>query len=77
MGVRAVPDFFVGALGVWRSGDVIDQKLLDILACPGCKGPLRYEEDRNALVCDSCRLRFRIEDGIPIMLLDEAEKIDG
>ncbi|MCK4547945.1 MAG: Trm112 family protein [Candidatus Eisenbacteria sp.] len=56
---------------------MIDRNLLDILACPGCKGPLTYEADRNALVCDACRLRFRIEDDIPIMLLDEAEKIEG
>jgi len=56
---------------------VIDPNLLDILACPGCKGSLEYEADRDALVCNACRLRFRIEDGIPIMLLDEAEKLDG
>ncbi len=56
---------------------MIDKKLLDILACPGCKGAVRYEEDRNALVCDACRLRFRIEDDIPVMLVDEAEKVAG
>lgn len=60
-----------------RRRAVIDPNLLDILACPGCKGSLEYEADRDALVCNACRLRFRIEDGIPIMLLDEAEKLDG
>jgi uncharacterized protein YbaR (Trm112 family) len=56
---------------------VIDPDLLAILACPGCKGGLRYEEARDRLVCDHCRLRFRIEEDIPIMLLDEAEAFDG
>lgn len=56
---------------------MIDDDLLAILACPGCKGPLDYEKDRDALLCASCRLRFRIEEGIPIMLLDEAERMEG
>jgi len=77
------PDPYVGAAGrragrgLGRRREVIDQHLLDILACPGCKGAVRYEEDRNALVCDRCRLRFRIEDDIPVMLLDEAENLDA
>lgn len=47
--------------------------LLDILACPKCKGPLRITPEETALLCPACRLRYRIEDGIPILLVDEAE----
>jgi uncharacterized protein YbaR (Trm112 family) len=50
---------------------VIDQELLDILACPADKTPIRLEGDR--LVCDSCGRRYPIRDGIPVMLIDEAE----
>jgi uncharacterized protein YbaR (Trm112 family) len=53
----------------------LDKELLDILACPKCKGPLSLEKDSTGLVCDACRLRYRIEDDIPIMLIDEAEEI--
>lgn len=51
----------------------LDPKLLEVLACPKCKGELEYLRDEDALVCHACRLRFRIDDGIPIMLLEEAE----
>lgn len=53
---------------------MLDQELLDILACPKCKGDLEYREQEEQLVCHNCRLIFRIEDDIPIMLIDEAEK---
>ena len=52
----------------------IDQELLDILACPKCKGDVELESDGNSLVCHRCRLRYRIEDDIPVMLIDEAEE---
>lgn len=52
----------------------IDQELLDILACPKCKGPIQLENGGSALVCHSCRLKYRIEDDIPVMLIDEAEE---
>ncbi|HEX54772.1 MAG: Trm112 family protein [Candidatus Altiarchaeales archaeon] len=51
----------------------MDQKLLEILACPRCKGDLEYRE--NSFICRKCRLRYRIEDDIPIMLVDRAEKL--
>lgn len=54
----------------------IDQKLLEILACPKCKGDLVLTEDENGLVCKSCKLLYPIKDDIPIMLIDEATKID-
>lgn len=53
---------------------VLDQRLLEILACPKCKGDLDYRSDQEQLVCDNCRLIYRIEDDIPIMLIDKAEK---
>lgn len=53
---------------------MLNKKLLDILACPKCKGDLEYNKEENKLICDNCRLRYRIEDDIPIMLIDEAEK---
>lgn len=49
----------------------ISDELLEILACPVCKTAVRLEADK--LVCDTCGRRYRIEDGIPIMLIDEAE----
>lgn len=51
---------------------MIDQELLDILACPVCKTPVRLENDR--LVCDACGRRYPIRDGIPVMLIEEAEQ---
>jgi len=51
---------------------VIDQELLEILACPVCKTPIRLENDR--LICDTCGRRYPIRDGIPVMLIDEAEQ---
>jgi len=54
---------------------VLNPELLDILACPKCKGTLDYDAKKSTLTCPACRLRYRIEDDIPIMLIDEAEKI--
>lgn len=47
--------------------------LLDILVCPQCRGALEYRTaPAEELVCHACRLRYAVEDGIPIMLIDEA-----
>ncbi len=54
----------------------ISKELLDILACPKCKGDIRLDESRNCLICDACKLLYRIEDDIPVMLIDEAEKVE-
>ena len=54
---------------------MLDPKLLDILVCPRCKGPIRLEETPPSLVCDACALRYAIRDGIPILLIDEAERL--
>lgn len=53
---------------------MLDQRLLDILACPKCKGDLEYDRENQKLICHSCRLKYSIKDDIPIMLIDEAEK---
>jgi uncharacterized protein YbaR (Trm112 family) len=53
---------------------MLKKELLDILACPACKGELTYDEENQKLICHSCRLKYRIEDDIPIMLIEEAEK---
>jgi hypothetical protein len=53
---------------------MLSEKLLELLACPKCKGDLEYDRDNNKLICHNCRLRFTVDDDIPIMLIDEAEK---
>lgn len=50
----------------------MDKKLLDILACPICKGPLVYRKDQQELVCKVDRLAYPIRDDIPVMLEEEA-----
>jgi len=68
---------------------LLNQELLDILACPKCKSEqtvkdaegneetkqvdLEYDREKNLLICNICRLKYRVEDDIPIMLIDEAE----
>ena len=55
---------------------MLSEKLLDILVCPKCKGSLDYQEADQALDCASCRLRYRIEDDIPVMLIEEAKPLE-
>jgi len=55
---------------------MLDPKLLDILACPRCKGAVEPEADHAGLVCAACRLRYRVEDDIPIMLIEEATSLE-
>jgi uncharacterized protein YbaR (Trm112 family) len=55
---------------------VLDPKLLEILACPKDKGPLLYFVDEDALYNPRLRLRYRITDDIPVMLIDEADTVD-
>jgi len=54
----------------------LDKKLLDILVCPLCKGKLVYRKDRQELICKADRLAFPIRDGIPVMLEEEARRLD-
>ncbi len=53
----------------------MDTKLIDLLVCPLCKGPLVYLKDAQELVCKADRLAFPIRDGIPVMLEDEARRL--
>jgi len=54
----------------------LDEQLLEILACPEDKGPLLYFEDEDCLYNPRLKRRYAIDDGIPIMLIDEAETVD-
>ncbi len=54
----------------------ISKELLDILACPQCKGDIHVNDTGDGLVCDECKLLYPVKDDIPIMLIDEATKIE-
>jgi uncharacterized protein YbaR (Trm112 family) len=54
----------------------IKPELLEILACPQCKGDVTLTEGKDALVCPTCKLRYAVKDDIPIMLIDEATRVD-
>lgn len=56
---------------------MIQKDLLEILACPQCKGPIRLTETGDGLVCEKCRLVYEIRDDIPVMLIAEAKSLDG
>lgn len=60
-----------------RPAGSVDPKLLEILVCPLTKGPLSYDRAKQELVSDKAKLAYPIRDGIPIMLVDEARKLDG
>jgi uncharacterized protein YbaR (Trm112 family) len=53
----------------------LDKKLLDILACPVCKGPLKYDQKNQELICKADRLAYPVRDDIPVMLEDEARQL--
>ncbi|WP_374356429.1 Trm112 family protein [Chitinimonas sp.] len=53
----------------------MDTKLLEILVCPLCKGPLHFDKPRQELICRADRLAFAIKDGIPVMLESEAREL--
>jgi uncharacterized protein YbaR (Trm112 family) len=54
----------------------ITQELLEILACPKCKGPVKLKEDQSGFVCETCRLVYPVVDDIPNFLIDEALPLD-
>lgn len=55
----------------------MDAKLLEILVCPICKGPLVHKKTEQELICKPCRLAFPIRDDIPVMLEDEARSLSA
>ena len=54
---------------------MIKKELLDILACPKCKGEVELNDTGDGLICRACRLVYEIKDDIPIMLIDEARPL--
>ena len=54
----------------------MDNKLLDILACPVCKSSLKYDKQKQELVCKADRLAFPVKEGIPVMLEEEARQLE-
>jgi len=55
----------------------MDKTLLEILACPSCKGTVIYNKPSQELVCSACRLAYPIRDDIPVMLTDEARALSA
>jgi len=55
---------------------MIKKELLDILACPKCKGEVKLNEQKDGLICEKCLLIYEIRDDIPIMLVEEAKALD-
>lgn len=53
----------------------VDKELLDILACPKCKGAVKLSAGKDGLVCEKCRIMYPIKDDIPVMLIDEATPV--
>jgi len=54
----------------------VSRELLDILACPKCKGDVVMNEQGDGLVCNACQLVYPVRDDIPVMLIDEATKLE-
>jgi len=61
--------------GLIEEGKMIDKDLLKILACPACKGEVELKD--NKIICKKCGLKYPVREGIPIMLVEEAEKPKG
>ncbi len=55
---------------------MVDKDLLEILACPKCKGSVEFNEEENNLLCGACKLLYEIRNDIPIMLVDSAREVD-
>lgn len=56
---------------------MIDPFLVEILACPKCKGPVKLVPDGSCLICEKCMLSYEIRDDIPIMLVEEAKPLSS
>ncbi|MBN1498539.1 MAG: Trm112 family protein [Spirochaetes bacterium] len=55
---------------------MIDSKLLEILACPECREDVEYDAKNEKLICTGCGLKYPVKNGIPVMIVEEAEKSD-
>jgi uncharacterized protein YbaR (Trm112 family) len=76
IGLSAVPHAKPWHFTQRRFVMAISKELLDILACPKCKGDIYLNDAGDGLICDSCKLLYEIKDDIPIMLIDEAKPIE-
>ena len=56
---------------------ILDKTLLDLLVCPLTKGPLQYDAEKQELISREAKLAYPIREGIPVMLVDEARKLDA
>ena len=54
----------------------LDERILQILVCPKCKGNLEYDREKSRLICGGCRLAYPVKDDIPVMLEQEAERVE-
>lgn len=54
---------------------MLKKELLEILACPQCKGEVEMDKEEKEILCRTCKLAYEIRDGIPIMLIDEAKPL--
>lgn len=52
----------------------LDERLMEVLACPSCKGSLEHKDRRKAVVCLSCYLQYPVVDGVPVMLVSESKQ---
>lgn len=52
----------------------LDERLLEILVCPACRGEVEEKERRKVVLCKECGLQFPVRDGIPVMLVEEATR---
>lgn len=55
---------------------MLDKELLKVLACPKCKGDVKYSAERNVIVCEKCKVYYPIKEDIPIMLPEEAKPLE-
>jgi len=69
--------YFELLAGIKENLMAINKELLEILACPKCKGNIYLNDTQDGLICDNCKLLYEIKDDIPIMLIDEAKSING
>lgn len=60
-----------------REGMALSQELLEILACPRCKGEIHLNEAKDGLICEACGLLYEIRDDIPVMLIEEAKPLSS
>ena len=54
---------------------MLEKELIEILACPKCKGDLLYDSQKEILICENCKVFYEIKEGIPILLEEEAKPI--